>query len=49
MPKWVSKRDGEPLKLPNEPPHNVGDPSGKAASARLPVGHMFAKIIQGEK
>jgi len=43
MPKWVSKRDGELLKLPNEP-HNVSALPGKAASERLPAGHTFAKI-----
>ncbi len=39
MPRWDSKRDGEPLKLLSEPPHKEGDQPGKAASARQPVGH----------
>jgi len=45
MPRWDSKRDGEPLKLLSEPPHDVGDQPGKAAFARQPVGHTFAKTI----
>ena len=45
MPKWVSKRDGALLKLPNAL-HNASALPGKAASARLPVGHMFAKTTQ---
>ena len=45
MPRWDSKRDGKPIKLLSEPPHNVGDQPEKAASARQPVGHMFARII----
>jgi hypothetical protein len=46
MPKWVSKRDGALLKLPNAL-HNASAPQpGKAASVRQPVGHTFAQIIQ---
>jgi len=42
---WVSKRDGALLKLPNAL-HNASALPGKAASAELPVGHTFARIIQ---
>jgi len=42
MPAWVSKRDGEPLRLPNA----QGDPPEKAAYERQPVGHTFAEIIR---
>ena len=45
MPRWDSKRDGKPIKLPSEPPHNVGDQPGNTAFARQLVGHTFAKII----
>ena len=43
-PKWVSRRDGALLKLPNEP-HNASAPPEKAAFERQPVGHTFARII----
>jgi len=42
MPEWVSRKDGVPLKQVNAP----GDPPGKAASEKLPVGHTFERIIQ---
>jgi len=45
MPKWVSKRDGALLKLPNAL-HNASAQPGKAASERLPAGHTFAETIQ---
>jgi len=45
-PKWVSRRDGALLKLPNAL-HNASAPPGKAASVRLPAGHTFARIIPG--
>ena len=46
MPKWVSKRDGALIKLPNAL-HDASAPPGKAASERLPAGHTFARIIPG--
>jgi len=43
-PKWVLRRDGALLKLPNAL-HNASAPQpGKAASAEQPVGHT--RIIQ---
>jgi len=41
-PEWVSRKDGGPSRHPNDP----GDPPGKAAFERQPVGHTFARIIQ---
>jgi hypothetical protein len=43
MPKWVSRKDGGPSRHPNAP----GDPPGKAAFAKQPVGHTFAIIRKG--
>ena len=41
-PEWVSRKDGAPSRHQNA----QGDPPGKAAYERLPVGHTFAEIIQ---
>jgi len=40
--RWDSRKDGGPSRHPNAP----GDPPGKAAFVRLPVGHTFAEIIR---
>jgi len=40
--RWDSRKDGGPSRHPNAP----GDPPGKAAYERQPVGHTFAEIIQ---
>jgi len=41
-PEWVSRKDGVPSRHLNAP----GDPPGKAAYERQPVGHTFAEIIR---
>jgi len=43
MPKWVSKRDGALLKLPNAL-HNASAPQPGAPYEKLRVGH--SRIIQ---
>jgi len=40
--RWDSRKDGVPSRHPNAP----GDPPGKAAFERPPVGHTFAEIIR---
>jgi len=42
-PEWVSKKDGAPSRLPNDP----GDPPGLAPSVRQRVGHSRT-IQKGE-
>jgi len=39
--RWVSRKDGAPSRHLNA----QGDPPGKAAYERQPVGHTFAEII----